>query len=126
MTRSNRNYVDYVLKDHIYAVDNSDLGINVPGVHDVIVIGINKRSKKCQVKTITSLEQYRQNNWRFKNYKLDAVRNGNLLVIPQKEMNTKHLSGIDHRLISVKVNKVFFSNSNYKFPRRYKNLIHKK
>ena len=38
--------------------DSVDLGLtNTNKPHDVIVVSINKRKKKCKVKTITSLER---------------------------------------------------------------------
>lgn len=127
-----KTYLRYAIKNKIYRADANDLGLthtNKP--HDVIVVSVNKRKNTCKVKTITSLERLstdRNGNQRytFMNHKLDDVRDGNILVIPQKLINTHHLSGINHKELTIKTNKMYFTTSGAKFPRRYKHLINKK
>ena len=123
-----RNYIRYALKNHIYRADAQDLGLtNTIQPHDVIVLSVNKRRKTCKVKTITSLE-YQDNNgqWKFINSKLTDVRDGNILPIPKDQIRTHHLSGINHDSKIIKTNKLYFTNTGTKFPRRYKHLIAKK
>lgn len=126
-----RIYLRYARKNKIYRIDARDLGLthtNKP--HDVIVLSINKRSKKCKVKTITSLEKtiikngVRKNV--FKNNKLNDVKNGNIIVIPIKDINTHHLSGVNNKVFTVKTNKMYLSTTGSKFPRRFKHIITKK
>ena len=127
-----KTYLRYAIKNKIYRADANDLGLthtNKP--HDVIVVSVNKRKKKCKVKTITSLEkeiidQYGNKRKAFMNHKLDDVRDGNILVIPQKLINTHHLSGINQKELTIKTNKMYLSTTGTKFPRRYKHLINKK
>ena len=127
-----KTYLKYAIKNKIYRADANDLGLtNTNKPHDVIVVSVNKRAKKCKVKTITSLEKDitdQQGNKRkvFMNHKLDDVRDGNILVIPQKLINTQHLSGINHKELTIKTNKMYLSTTGTKFPRRYKHLINKK
>ena len=53
-----RTYLKYAIKNKIYRADAIDLGLtNTNKPHDVIVVSVNKRKKKCKVKTITSLEK---------------------------------------------------------------------
>ena len=67
-----RIYCSYALKNKIYRADANDLGLtNTQKPHDVIVISVNKRSKKCKVKTITSLERPINGRMQFINRKLD-------------------------------------------------------
>lgn len=123
-----KNYIRYALKNHIYRADAQDLGLtNTNRSHDVIVTSVNKRKKTCRVKTITSLE-YQDNNgeWKFINRKLSDVREGNILLIPKEQIKTHHLSGINHNSKTIKINKLYFTENETKFPRRYKHLIHKK
>lgn len=120
-----KNHIKYALKNHIYRADAKDLGLtNTNQPHDVIVTSVNKRKKTCIVKTITSLENNNQTG--FLQHKLNDVRNGDILVVPQDQIKTKHLSGIDHRYKKVKINRLYFSNTGTIFPRRYKHLIYKK
>ena len=127
-----RTYLRYAIKNKIYRADAQDLGLtNTNKPHDVIVLSINKRRKTCKVKTITSLERlstYKNSNqkYTFMNDKLDVVRDGNILVIPQKLINTHHLSGINHKELTIKTNKMYLTTSGAKFPRRFKHLINKK
>ncbi len=115
----------------IYQVYDKDLKINKVNngdSHDIVVCSINKKNKTARIKTITSLEYKRNNNYLFKNYKLDYVKNGSILPIPKSFLKSKFFSGIDHRIKIVSLSKIFYKNSNDKtiFPKRYKNLIHRK
>ena len=127
-----RIYLRYAIKNKIYRASADDLGLtNTRKPHDVIVVSVNKRSKKCKVKTITSLEyninQYNGGPERFVfiNNKLDDVRNGKITVIPKKDINTNHLSGVNNKIITIKTNRMYLSTTGTKFPRRYKHLINK-
>ena len=121
-----RIYCSYALKNKIYRVDANDLGLtNTQKPHDVIVISVNKRSKKCKVKTITSLERPINGRMQFINRNLDDVRDGKIIPIPVKDINTHHLSGVNNDVKTIKINKLYLSNTGTKFPRRYKHLINK-
>lgn len=121
-----RIYCSYALKNKIYRADATDLGLtNTQKPHDVIVISVNKRSKKCKVKTITSLERPINGRMQFINRKLDDVRDGKIIPIPVKDINTHHLSGVNNDVKTIKINKLYLSNTGTKFPRRYKYLINK-
>ena len=124
-------YLRYAIKNKIYRADATDLGLrNTNKPHDVIVVSVNKRSNKCKVKTITSLERPFVKNGVTKqvfiNNKLDDVRNGKITVIPIKDINTYHLSGVNNDVLTIKTNKMYFSATGTKFPRRYKHIINKK
>ena len=96
--------------------------------HNVIVTSINKKRGTARVKTITSLEKRIGNNYRFKNHKLSDVKNGNIVVIPRSQFNTRFLSGINHNGITVPLNKLHYKNVNDRtvFPKRYSKLIFRK
>ena len=114
----------------VYQVHNDDLKIstNHGYKHDVIVTSINKKRKSARVKTITSLERRHKNKWFFTNGKLDDVRNGSILLIPKVQLKSAHLSGINHKSITVPLKKIHYKENNDHtiFPNRYKNLIHNK
>lgn len=53
-----KEYIKEPKVNEVYRADALDLGLtNTDKPHDVIVTSINNRSKKCKVKTITSLEE---------------------------------------------------------------------
>lgn len=118
--------------DHIYYVTNKDLKIKrkdgsaMPGGHDVIVLAINKKRNTVRVKTITSLEYKTTKGMRYDFSALNAAKNGDVLPIPIKELNSRHYSAINHRTITVPVNTLSASKNSHRFPRRYKKLIHRK
>lgn len=93
--------------------------------HDVIVVYYNRFNKKCLVKTITSLEKYNKKTkeYEFKNDKLDAVRKGEIIVIPKTQINTDVLSGVYYEPIKVRFSQLEKSDSNYNYPKRYKKVI---
>ena len=88
-TRTQQLRITDIKKDKIYRANNEDLNIRyrngelVPGWHDLIIVSVNKRTKNCKVKTITSLEKEVNRRLYFKNNKLDDVRDGNIIVIPK-------------------------------------------
>ena len=119
-----REYCKYVVLNGVYRADARDLGLkNTKQPHDVIVISINYRKKTCQVKTITSLEEEYKGKMVFQNRKLDKVRNGEIIVIPQNDFNTHKLCGVNNKLITIKISKLYLSTTGTTFPRRFKQLI---
>lgn len=118
--------------DHIYYVSNEDLKIKkkdgtiIPGGHDVIVLSVNKKRNTVRVKTITSLEHETDKGMRYDVKALNAAKRGQILPIPIKELNSPHYSGIDHRAKTVPISKLNAHYKKYRFPRRYKKLIHRK
>lgn len=119
-----KTYLRYALKNKIYRADAIDLGLtNTNKPHDVIVISVNKRRKKCKVKTITSLERMINGKMRFLHSKLDDLRSGRIIAIPIKDINTNHLSGVNNDILTIKTNKMYLSTTGTKFPRRYKYII---
>ena len=114
----------------IYQVNDLDLKINVnnPKQHNVIVTSINKKRGICNVKTITSLEDRKKGKFYFRDGQLFNVRNGNILVIPKNQLGTKKLSGVNHQIITIKIDKLYYKEPNDKtrYPNRYHNLIHRK
>ena len=117
--------------NNIYIVNDNDLGINskFSKAHRVVVVKINKRSKKAIVKTITSLEmRNHKNKYKFNKSKLVAAKYGDILPIPVGVLNSTHYSGIDQREIEVSFKDLQIQSKGkiFKFPRRYKNLIKKK
>ena len=126
-----KRYLKYALKDRVYRADAKDLGLpSFYPPHDVIVMSVNKRRNRCKVKTITSLERLvddgRGNKKsEFLGRRLDDDRTGKITVIPKNELRTKHLSGVHNDELTIKTNKLYFSNTGVVFPRRYKNIIKK-
>ena len=118
--------------DNIYFVSNKNLKIHrkdgsiMPGGHDVIVTSINKSNNTARVKTITSLEHEAKGKYKFDFKSLNKAKDGEILPIPIKEIKSKHYSGINHDSKVVSLSKIDKSKSKYRFPRRYKDLIHKK
>lgn len=125
----NNNNLD-IKEDNVYWANDRDLKINHRNPrsgHSCIVLSVNKKKKVARVKTITSLEHLDYNNvlkWDTK--ALGELRRGDLLAIPKKDLNSPHLSAIHHNIRVVKIDNLRRSRWNYKFPRRYKKLIHKK
>lgn len=114
----------------VYQVSDKDLKINKnnPKQHNVIVMSINKKRGTCNVKTITSLEDHSDGKDYFRNGQLYNVRNGNILVVPKNQLMSKKLSGINHKIISIKLDKLHYKETKDKtrFPNRYYKLIHRK
>lgn len=75
----------------------------------MIVVSVNKRSNKFKVKTITSLERSINGKIQFINLKLDDVRNGKIISISVKDINTHHLSGVNNDVLTIKTNKLYLS-----------------
>ncbi|MCH5179930.1 MAG: hypothetical protein J1F32_01795 [Erysipelotrichales bacterium] len=115
----------------VYQVSDIDLrinGNNPNSQHDVIITSIDKKRNIARVKTITSLESRHRNQYSFKNRKLDDVKNGNILLIPRNQLNSRLLSGINHKGITISLNKLHYKEPNdmTRFPKRYINLIKRK
>ena len=109
-----------------YHVHNVDLGLeDIKMTHECFVVKISKKLKKSKVVTITSLETYKPkaNDFVFKNRKLNDLKCGNIIPIPLSEINTPLYSGIFVKGIWVKNINIEKSNKNYKFPRKYKNIL---
>lgn len=124
MAKNKRFYLKYAIKNRVYRADAKDLCLkNTNKPHDIIVISINKRSNKCKVKTIVKNGVSKQV---FINNKLDDVRDGKIIVIPKKDINTNHLSGVNNKVLTIKTNKMYLNTKGVKFPRRYKYIINKK
>lgn len=126
-----RTYIKNAVKNRIYRADAKDLGLtNTKKPHDVVVVSVNKRSKRCRVKTITSLERKITSNGSSKNVfinnKLNDVRAGRIIVIPKRDINTHHLSGINNKILTVRTNKLYKSTTGTRFPRRFKHLINRR
>lgn len=84
----------------VYYVSNRDLGLDgsVPG-HQVIVVRKSKKRKMVKVKTITSLESPSKSGEKrkLKSSKNDLIKlfyDGDIIVIPNKYLNTPKLSGV--------------------------------
>ena len=94
----------------------------------ILVISIDEKRKIARVKTITSLEGRRKGLWYFKNHKLFDVRNGWILIIPRNQLKSSRLSGINHNIKIVSLNKLHYKQPNDKtrYPKRYHELIHRK
>lgn len=122
----------HIKKNEIYYASNEDLKIRdsqgniIPGGHNVIVTSVNNKKGTCRVKTITSLEEKVNGQWKFKQNKLRDVREGKILVVPKNQIRTHHLSGINHSSKSLKQSKLRNNTTSSKFPKRYEKLIHKK
>ena len=111
----------------IYRVSDKDL--NIPSrrkdsSHDVVLVYYNRFNKRCLVKTISSLEQYnKEGNLEFKPNKLDAVRNGEIIVIPKTQLKTRFLSGIYYKPISIHYKDLVKTHTESTFPKKYKKVI---
>ena len=115
-----------------YSALNSDLGIKdrtgklMNGEHDVFVMGKVNKYGYVKVKTITSLENIKQNGTRtFHEGALEDVRNGIIIPIPLEQMNSLKLSGINRKPIWIHKSKLHKSNNQYKYPSDYNSLISK-
>lgn len=119
--------------DGIYFATNYALkiGNKLPtNGHSIIVTSIDKQKKTARVKTITSLEDYdrKRKKWFFRNSTLDDVRKGNILVIPQSQLKSSHLSGVHHSTKTISWDEIRpkSKKNQTRFPTRYKKLIHRK
>lgn len=116
------NGVYYVHDNHLKIADCSP-----KKGHTVIITSINKSKRTARVKTITSIINKKHPN-KFNDNKLLDVSNGNLLVIPIRELRSKHLSAVNHNTRTIKLNQLHYksSSNNIRFPKRYAKLIHRK
>ena len=113
-----------------YSVKNSILGIKdrkgrpMGGEHNVFVVKKSKSGKKVKVKTITSLENISQDGKRrFHDGALEAVRRGEIIVIPQCFINSKKLSGINRKGIWINRKHLYESKGNYIFPNDFLKIV---
>lgn len=72
----------------------------------------------CKVKTITSLETRIKGEWKFKSNHLDDVRNRNILLIPQPQLKSEHLSGVHHGTKTIKLSSLKEPTIPMKYPKR--------
>lgn len=115
----------------VYYVFNKDLGLDdkVLG-HEVLVVKKSKDGKRVKVKTITSLESASKKGEKrkLKNTKKDLISllyNGEIIVIPNKYLNTPKLSGIYIKGIWVETKKLIKSKYDTKISRKYLTIIGK-
>lgn len=113
-----------------YSVSNIDLGIKdkkgnlMKGEHDVFVMTKPDINGYVVVYTITSLENVKKDGSReFHNTALLDVKNGIIIPIPDKEIGSKKLSGINKRPIIVHISKLFKPNNKFVFPIKYASLL---
>ena len=118
-----------IVKHGCYSVSNKDLKIKdkksnyMNGEHDVFIMKILKKGYVI-VKVITSLENIKSNGERtFHGQSLNAVREGKIIPIPAKKLNSNKLSGINQKRIKLHKSKLFKPNRNFKYPRDYDSII---
>lgn len=87
--------------------------------HCVIVTSNNKSKKTAEVKTITLVVKLSNVN-KFNNDKLSDIVNGNLLIIPVKQLNSRHLSAVNQKNSTFKLNQLLDSTMGFKFSSCYK------
>lgn len=116
----------------VYYANNKDLKLKYPsgtpikkGGHGVIITAINPKRKTAQVKTITSLID-KDHPSTFKRKMVEKIDSGQILPIPKKDLNSKHLSGIVQKPITIPLSKLGKSSCSFKYPKRYDKLIHRK
>lgn len=116
----------------VYYAKNNDLKIKrtdgrtmKTGGHGVIVTSINPKRKTAQVKTITSIVNSKDNS-KLKDYMIEKIDSGKVLPIPRKDLNSKHLSGIVQKPITIPLSKLGKSSCGFRYPKRYDKLIHRK
>ncbi|MCR5461858.1 MAG: hypothetical protein K6E87_02205 [bacterium] len=113
----------YKLKDYHWNKDAE----GTKRFHLVIVSAYNKRSKNCWVRTITSLDKFNKktNKYEFVNDKIDEVRSGEIIVVPNKDVNSDILTGIYRRPIKVKFRNLEATDKKLIYPKKYHNIIKK-
>ncbi|MBR2506654.1 MAG: hypothetical protein IKB70_07035 [Bacilli bacterium] len=119
-----------IVKHGCYSASNKDLKIKdragkpMKGEHDVFVVSKSSKKGYVKVKTITSLENVKKDGTsEFHNSALSDVKSGKIIPIPDKQINSQKLSGIYKKGIWIHKSKLFKSNRNFKFPKKYKSLI---
>ncbi len=119
-----------IVKYGCYSASNFDLRIKdrngklMNGEHDVFVVSKENKYGFVKVKTITSLENIQKDgNSTFHNSALKQVKSGEIIPIPDKEINSRKLSGINTKGIWIHKSKLFGPNNNFIFPKRYKHII---
>lgn len=119
-----------IRKHGCYSASNVDLRIKdksgklMKGEHDVFVMTRASKKGFVKVKTVTSLENIKKDGTReFHNSALNDVRNGKIIPIPSKQLNSNKLSGINRQSIWIHKSKLRVANNKFKYPSRYDNLI---
>ncbi|MBQ6921336.1 MAG: hypothetical protein IJQ72_05545 [Bacilli bacterium] len=119
-----------IIKYGCYSASNKDLKIKdregnlMNGEHDVFVVTKSSNKGFVKVKTITSLENIRKDGTHhFHESALEDVKSGKIIPIPNNQINSKKLSGINRKGIWIKKSKLFVQNNKFKFPKKYKNII---
>lgn len=119
-----------IVKHGCYSASNKDLRIKdrngklMGGEHDVFVVSKPSAKGFVKVKTITSLENVRKDGTsKFHDSALSDVKSGKIIPIPDKQINSKKLSGIYKKGIWIHKSKLFKKNHNLKFPKKYKTII---
>ena len=113
-----------VLNKHLRIKDRN--GEVMGGFHHVFVLAKSKDGKKVKVKTITSLENVDKEGKRtFRKRSLDAVRNGEIIVIPTRLLNNDRLSGINQRSIWVDKKYLQSPKIKFKYPKLFNEVIKK-
>ena len=122
-----------VVKHGCYFAKDKDLGIDSETFgHDIFVIKFSKDRKRVKVKTITSIERNGLENSQrvFKKNKKhinypEAIYNGEIIVMPKKDLNTQRLSGVNNKGIWISKSKLLESKYKVKYPTRYDKIIGK-
>lgn len=116
-----------IVKHGCYSASNKDLGIKdrngklMEGSHDVFVVSKASRKGFVKVKTITSLEN--KNTGTIQYNSLLNIKNGRIVAIPDKELNSDRLSGVHRKPVWIHKSKLFKSKFGFKYPRKYNSLI---
>ena len=115
----------------VYYVKNKDLGFedSVPG-HEIILVKRSKNKSRVKVKTITSIEGNHKpgQKRRLKNSNKDIIElvyEGEIIVIPKKDLNTPKLSGVFKKGIWIESNKLMESKYDTRISKRYIKIIGK-
>jgi len=112
-----------VKKDHWYWADGKSLGLSKG--HSIIVL--SKKGSKCRVRTLTSMEHEKDGRLRFSFKALNQAKNGDVLPIPKREINSPHYSGVYMGNIkTVDSSDIRPDYLRLKVPRLYLRLIHRR
>ena len=115
----------------VYYVKNQDLGLSNETLgHEVLTVKWSKDRKRIKVKTITSIEWNRRvgQKRKFKSTNKDIIQlihDGEIIVIPQKYLNTPKLSGVFTKGIWVDKDKLMETKYDTKVSAKYFDIIGK-
>ena len=114
----------FINKNKVYKVQNRYLGLNFPGVHNVVIVWKNGKMQIARVKPITSLENEKKVNGEIKySYDLRALKlakKGLITPSPIKQLGTRHWSGIFNKSRIVNYSHLEKANKNLKKPKGVK------